>query len=127
MRHGSVPDRCIQSRMKHNASVVVFLAYTALSSCALISSTSDPAARVTVGGEPFLISQLTESTWTASAAGIARPLPYNSANKTALLLAIEKISGCKVTDSDYSRQGMQFDAQVECGKPTEKAGTRIIR
>ena len=114
--------------MKHNASVVVFLACTALSSCALISSTNYPAARrLTVSGEPVLISQLTESTWTATAAGVARPLPYSLGNKTALLLAIEKISGCKVTDSDYSRQGMQFDAQVECGKPTEKAGTRIIR
>ena len=113
--------------MKHNASVVVLLACTALSSCALISSTSDPAARVTVGGEPFLIGQLTESTWTASAAGIARPLPNNLASKTALLLAIEKISGCKVTDSDYSRQGMQLDAQVDCRKQMEKSGTRIIR
>jgi len=31
-----------------------------------------------------------------------------------LLLAIEQHSGCKVTDVDYSRGGMQLDAQVDC-------------
>jgi hypothetical protein len=34
--------------------------------------------------------------------------------RTALLTAIEQRSGCKVTDADYSRGGMQLDAQVDC-------------
>jgi hypothetical protein len=34
--------------------------------------------------------------------------------RAALLQAIEQRSGCKVTDSDYSRNGTQLDAQVDC-------------
>lgn len=82
----------------------------------MISSPADPAAqKVGVNGEHYLLSQLTASPWTVSSAGMARTLPENLASRAALLQAIEEISGCKVTDSDYSLQGKQLDAQVHCG------------
>ena len=67
-----------------------------------------------IGGDGYVIYQLTASTWTATAPGAMQPLASGAASKTELLDAIEKTSGCKVTDSDFSRQGMQLDAQVNC-------------
>ncbi len=87
-----------------------------LSACALPTSPGEPVAhKVNVDGAPYLLSPLTASTWTATAVGITRPLASRSSSRAALLQAIEKISDCKVTDSDYSRQGRQLDAQVDCG------------
>ena len=81
--------------------------------CAAPGSGDPPAQRVTVEGRTYLISQLTAGTWTA-----ASPTPSEISSapsvRAALLQAIEKSSGCKVTDADYSRSGMQFDAQVDC-------------
>ncbi|MES2942995.1 MAG: hypothetical protein V4772_09030 [Pseudomonadota bacterium] len=74
-----------------------------------------PMATMQIGGEAYVINQLTASTWTASAKASNKALPTTPASQAALRDAIEKTSGCKVSDSDYSRQGMQFDAQVECG------------
>lgn len=74
-----------------------------------------PATTMQIGGEAYIINQLTASTWTASAKAGNKPLPATPAGQAALRDAIEKTSGCKVSDSDYSRQGLQFDAQVECG------------
>ena len=86
-----------------------------LSACALPISQGDPVEhKVNVDGAPYLLSPLTASTWTATAVGITRPLASRSSSKAALLQAIEKTSGCKVTDSDYSRQGLQLDAQLDC-------------
>lgn len=87
-----------------------------LSACALITAPGEPVAhKVSVGGEPYLLSQLTASTWTATTPASTRSLANSSSSRTALLQAIEHTSGCKVTDSDYSRQGLQLDAQVDCG------------
>lgn len=72
---------------------------------------------VTLAKEKYLINQLTASTWTISATNSANPVGPDSSTRASLLEAIERASGCKVTDSNYSRQGMQLDAQVECGKP----------
>ncbi|MFC6279777.1 MULTISPECIES: hypothetical protein [Polaromonas] len=92
------------------------LACMALSACSANPFTDDATARqVNVGGRAYLISQLTAGTWTATASNPLTPLPDDTASRAALLRAIEKISDCKVTDSDYSRQGMQLDAQVDCG------------
>ncbi|OGB10254.1 MAG: hypothetical protein A3E79_14085 [Burkholderiales bacterium RIFCSPHIGHO2_12_FULL_61_11] len=100
--------------MKVNA--LLAAAGVLLSACALPSVPGEPAAhKVNVDGAPYLLSQLTASTWTASTAGRARPLKTSFSHQAALLQAIEKTSGCKVTDSDYSRQGLQLDAQVDCG------------
>ena len=90
-----------------------------LSACALPPRPSLPAEPaplvVSVDGQSYRLSPLTASTWTATATGLARPLANNSTGKAALLREIENASGCKVTDSDFSRQGMQLDAQVDCG------------
>ena len=71
---------------------------------------------VVVDGQTYDIGQLTESTWTAiSRAGSGTiSAATGSAHKGAVLQAIERTSGCKVTDSDYSLQGRQLDAQVDC-------------
>lgn len=79
-------------------------------------NSGDPAVhKVSVSGESYSISQLTASTWTATAAGSSKVLAKTAAGAAGLRQAIEKASGCKVTDSDYSRDGSQFDAQVDCG------------
>jgi len=84
-----------------------------LAGCAGLKA-SDPAAqRVTVEGRTYLISPLTAATWTATSPG-AGPIPPTASTRAALLQAIEQHSGCKVTDADYSRNGMQLDAQVDC-------------
>ena len=86
-----------------------------LGACAFIPSPGEPAAHtVTVGGESFILKQITESTWTANSTGSLKALANTPASTAALLQAVEKTSGCAVTDSDYSRQGKQFDAQVSC-------------
>ncbi|WP_411882383.1 hypothetical protein [Polaromonas sp. YR568] len=84
-----------------------------LAGCAMTGAADAPAQRVNVEGRTYLISQLTAGTWTATLPG-ATQLSSSPAGRAALLQAIEKTSGCKVTDADYSRSGMQFDAQVDC-------------
>ena len=73
------------------------------------------AHKVSVNGESYLLNQLTASTWTAISTGPAKALATTAAMTAGLRQAIEKTSGCKVTDSDYSQGGKQFDAQVDCG------------
>ena len=97
----------------HRAFVLLFtlLCGAWLAGCA---TSSDPLAqRVTVEGRAYLLSPLTAGTWTATAP-TASPISTTPSVRTALLAAIEQRSGCKVTDADYSRGGMQLDAQVDC-------------
>jgi hypothetical protein len=93
-----------------------------LSACTLpvVSSSAslpaEPQAQiVSVEGRSYLITPLTASTWTVTPKGVDRPIDNSASGKAALIQAIEKTSGCKVTDSDLSRQGLQLDAQVDCG------------
>ena len=88
-----------------------------LSACSLSPMRGSELAAhpVSVNGESYVLKQITESTWTASTAGRPALLPATSASTAALQRAVEKTSGCKVTDSDYSSEGKQFDAQVDCG------------
>ena len=69
---------------------------------------------VLVDGQRYDIGRLTESTWTA----ISRPgasVPHSgAAHRLAVLQAIEQASGCRVSDSDYSLEGRQLDAQLDC-------------
>lgn len=117
---GYCVDPCLQSRMNNQGKLLVLMACAGLSACALISSPADPAAnKVSVNGEHYLLSQITAGTWTVSTTGMARKLPGNPASRIALLQAVEEMSGCKVTDSDYSRQGKQLDAQVACDSRLE--------
>lgn len=88
---------------------------TSLSLAGCAATAADPPSHpVSVEGRTYLISQLTAGTWTATAPGAANAVVGSSSGRAALLQAIEQRSGCKVTDSDYSRNGLQLDAQVDC-------------
>lgn len=97
------------------AAACLALASLALAGCSSASLEKSTTTHVTVAGDSYAIAQLTASTWIATAAGKPRVISGSMPGKAALLSAIEQVSGCKVTDSDYSRQGMQLDAQVDCG------------
>jgi len=102
--------------MNYRVKLLLAFASAGLSACSWLPLPGEPVAhKVTVNGENVILNQITESTWTASATGRLQPLPATFNGTADLQQAIEKTSGCKVTDSDYSRQGRQFDAQVECG------------
>ena len=96
--------------------LVVACASLALGACAMNAGMRE-RMHVTPSGESYLINQLTAGTWTATSAGVTSPLPMGASSKASMLAAIEQTSGCKVTDSHYSRQGLQLDAQVDCGGP----------
>ena len=87
-----------------------------LSACAVSGPGGDwPDRRVlVVDGQRYEIGRLTESTWTA----ISKPgasLPNSgAAHRLAVLQAIERASGCRVSDSGYSLAGRQLDAQLDC-------------
>ena len=101
--------------MNHGLKFLLTLASASLGACALMPLPNEPVAqKVSVEGETHLLTQITDSTWTARSA-VRKPLASTPASTAALRLAVEQASGCKVTDSDYSGQGRQFDAQVDCG------------
>ena len=102
--------------MKKGLKYLIVPLCAVLGACAMIRSPGEAEVhKVSVNGETYLVSQLTASTWIATSTGVAKPLPSIAAGTAGLRQAIEKTSGCKVTDSDYSREGRQFDAQVDCG------------
>ena len=87
-----------------------------LTACSTLPQPGDSMAYpVKVNGQTVIIKQLTESTWTVNSAARANMLTNTAPNVAALRQAVEATSGCKVTDSDFARQGQQFDAQVDCG------------
>jgi hypothetical protein len=73
---------------------------------------SSAAQKVELNGLSYQVEQITASTWTATP-----PVgPPNAAQQSvALVKAIEKASGCKVTDSSLGQQGTALNAQVDCG------------
>lgn len=102
--------------MTSRLTLLLLAACAGLGGCSMIQMPGEPVAhKVSVNGEAFILRQLTESTWTANSSGILKTLAGTSSSTAALREAVEKTSGCKVTDSDFSRQGKQFDAQVDCG------------
>lgn len=87
-----------------------------LSACAVTGPASDLAGRsaVVVDGQLYNLGPLTESTWTAiSPPGASAPI-LGAAHRIAVTQAIERASGCKVTDSDYVLEGRQLNAQLDC-------------
>jgi hypothetical protein len=96
-----------------------------LSACTLPSATGTAEQRVSIDGRTYQIGQLTNSTWIATPSGIGKPLAITQSSRSALLDAIAKTSGCKVTDSDLSRQGLQLDAQVDCDSKLDRQGTPV--
>ena len=89
-------------------------------SLALIACAAQPVPQppngvtMRIGGDRYIIYQLTASTWTLTSATPGKRLNESATELPALVRAIETHSGCKVSDKDFSRAGMQFDAQVEC-------------
>lgn len=104
--------------MKACRAWLLAVAGASLTACAPLGQPGDPAApparRLSLGGESYLVRQITESTWTVTSTASRAILGSTAVASTALRQAVEIASGCKVTDSDYSSQGRQFDAQVEC-------------
>lgn len=101
--------------MKQYFSWGLTLASLGFSGCAMLSAKAEPGVRnVTLGGHSYELSQITDSTWTASASPRPKVLEKSPTATARLQQAVEMVSGCRVTDSDYSRQGTQFDAQVTC-------------
>lgn len=101
--------------MKPHGLLLLAVVSFAISGCAMLAGTAGaPARSVTLDGDSYIVRQITESTWTASAAGSQKILARTPAATASLQKAVEMVSGCSVTDSDYSRQGTQFDAQVSC-------------
>lgn len=93
--------------------VLIALVTLCLGACAWVAA---PAGyKVSVEGEPYVLSQLTAGTWTAISTAVVAPSARRPSAQAALVQAIEQASGCKVTGSDYSREGRQLDAQVDCG------------
>ncbi len=75
-------------------------------------SQTSAAQKVEFDGLSYQVEQITASTWTAMPpAGH----PNSAQQKVALVKAIEKASGCKVTDSSLGQQGTALNAQVDCG------------
>lgn len=96
---------------------LVFIVGVNLAGCAMVPSLDEAVIhKVIVNGENYLLSPLTESTWVVSSTGVPKTLANTPAAVIAFQKAIETASGCKVTDSDYSREGKQFDAQVDCDR-----------
>ena len=88
---------------------------TACASLGIPGSAGDPPVRwIGVDGESYLVRQITDSTWTVSSSASRKILVSTPSATAKWRQAVEKTSGCKVTDSDYSAQGRQFDAQVDC-------------
>ena len=97
------------------AHFLVLPAVLGLAACASSGARHEPAAStMRIGGDAYVISQITASTWSATANSSTSELGATSPNRSAVLSEIERLSGCKVSHSDYSRQTRQLDAQVVC-------------
>ena len=94
--------------------LLVLSAY--LSACAFNGPGGDlPERRVlVVDGQRYEIGRLTESTWTAISRPGASASALGAAHRLAVLHAIERASGCRVSDSDYALEGRQLNAQLDC-------------
>lgn len=94
--------------------------------CATLLGCASPkpdagATTLTVDGVGIVITPLTAGTWTARTQDRATLLPRGPAGTAQLRRAIESASGCRVTDSDYSEGGRQFDAQLACSGQTPQS------
>lgn len=70
------------------------------------------AQQLELDGQRYQVEQITASTWTATP---ATSQPGAVSQSIAMARAIEKASGCRVTDSSLAQQGTVLNAQVDCG------------
>ena len=82
-----------------------------LTACNTIRSDAESIAQPSPF-ENYSVEELTASTWTALA---PRSVPDGPQRTAGLVKAIEKASGCKVTDSSYGARSGALTAQVDCG------------
>ena len=93
----------------------MLLPAVALCACGAYQANVDsPQSKVRTSGGEALISQLTAGTWIDMSRDAKVPLPRTARDKAVLVNAITAASGCNVTDTNDSRDGLQLDAQVEC-------------
>ena len=84
-----------------------------LTACNTVHGDAEPSAQtVQLSGTDYSVEELTASTWTALA---PRSLPDGPQRTAGLVKAIEKASGCKVTNSSYGARSGALTAQVDCG------------
>lgn len=98
---------------------VAFLAVSlGVSACALKQPIAEVGSErlMYIGGIGYVISQLTTSTWTARTTSEQPLTAGRAASQNTLIDAIEQVSGCKVTASNYSGQNIQLDAQLDCSR-----------
>lgn len=91
--------------------LLIVCASLAASACAM-NGARDTSQKADAVSGTYTVSQLTAGTWTASTSANVKTMTLETRAK--LLAHIEKISGCRVTDSDVRREGAQLDAQVDC-------------
>lgn len=110
---------CLNNGQSHDGGrwlttgLAVALVMVLLSACGGLRETQGSTAqKVELNGLNYRVEQITASTWIATpAAG----MPNSPQQNLALVKAIEKASGCKVTDSSVGQQGTTLNAQVDCG------------
>ncbi len=72
---------------------------------------------VVVDGRTYEVGQLTESTWIAIGQATSTPTAaLSSEHRIAVIREIERLSKCRVTESDYLVAARQLDAQVDCAR-----------
>ncbi len=95
------------------ASLALVLAALGLAACSGLGEPQSGAPQIVeLDGLKYRVEQITASTWTATPP-VARPDLTSRA--ASLVQAIEKASGCKVTDSSFGPQDAVLSAQVDCG------------
>ena len=89
-----------------------------LTACNTVRSDAGPSVQtVQLIGTDYSVEELTASTWTAID---LRSVPDGPQRTAGLIKAIEKASGCKVTDSSYGARSGALTAQVDCGGKLKK-------
>lgn len=84
-----------------------------LTACSgMVNPQASASRQVELNGQVFRVEQITASTWIATPPAASSG---DSARAVSLVQAIEKASGCKVTDSSFGQQGAVLNAQVDCG------------
>ena len=98
---------------RHHLIMLIVVLAGSLTACNTVRSDVEPSAQtLELSGTDYSVEELTASTWTALA---ARSEPDGPNRTAGLVKAIEKASGCKVTDSSYSARSGALTAQVDCG------------
>ena len=72
-----------------------------------------------IRGRGYVIGQLTTSTWIARTTSKQPLTGGGAASHSDLIDAIEQVSGCKVTASNYSGENSQLDAQLDCSRQAD--------